>query len=121
MASACESALRELLGESGFASTIYHLSRNGVSLLDCARRPADFDDTLSVVFNPVGATLNEGKILKSFYRKYNGGRFQWDDGLNFCEEVRKALKLFAEGAKPTGPVFRFCGSKLLFQDDSDTS
>ncbi len=30
MSAACEEALRETLGEDGFASTVYHLSRNGV-------------------------------------------------------------------------------------------
>jgi len=92
MASACESTLKEILGLSGFASTVYRLSMNGVSLKDCGRKPADFDDGLSVIFNPVGATLLEGRILRRFYRENVVGGFQWGDGLNFCEEVRKARR-----------------------------
>ncbi|MDG7022969.1 MAG: hypothetical protein JRN45_00450 [Nitrososphaerota archaeon] len=91
---ACEEALKEMLGKGAFASTVYHLSRNGVSLPDGAKRPADFEDALSVVFNPVGASLVEGKVLKSFYRKYGEDGFMWGDGLNFCEEVRRARQMF---------------------------
>ncbi len=102
MASACESTLKEVLGLSGFASTVYRLSMNGVSLRDCASRPADFDDFLSVLFNPVGATLVEGRILKRFYSGYLNGRFGWGDGLNFVEEVRRARKAFEDQFEPHG-------------------
>jgi hypothetical protein len=102
MASACESVLREILGQSGFASTVYHLSRNGISLLDCALRPAEFDDALSVVFNPASATMIEGKIMRSFYRAQNGLEFRWGEGLNFCEEVRKARKAFETAHRVKG-------------------
>ncbi len=109
LAKACESALRETLGQSGFASTVYHLSRNGISLLDCARRPTDFDDAFSVIFNPVGASLIEGRILKSFYKKYNGGGFRWGDDLNFCEEIRRARKVFeTKGFVPPLDVLKVC-------------
>ena len=67
MASACESTLRRTLGQSGFASTVYHLRGNGISLRDCARRASDFDEALSTVFNPVVATFIECKILSRFY------------------------------------------------------
>ena len=102
MASACESTLKDVLGLSGFASTVYRLSMNGVSLHDCARRPADFDDFLSVLFNPTGATLVEGRIMKRFYRDHFAGRFQWGDGLNFDEEVRRARKAFEDQSSPHG-------------------
>ncbi|MDV3277101.1 MAG: hypothetical protein LYZ69_01370 [Nitrososphaerales archaeon] len=96
MASACESTLKEVLGLSGFASTVYRLSMNGVSLRDCASRPADFDDFLSVLFNPVGATLVEGRILKRFYGEHTAIVFRWGDSMNFCAEVRRARQAFED-------------------------
>ncbi len=95
MASVCEAALREMLGQSGFASTVYHLSRNGVSLPDCARRPTDFDDALSAVFNPTVATLIECKILSRFYKENAVDGFDQKDSLNFGDEVRRAREAFA--------------------------
>ena len=100
LAKACESTLKDVLGLSGFASTIYHLSINGISLRDCARRPADFDDYLSVLFNPVGATLVEGRILKRFYRDCFARRFRWGDELNFCEEMKRARITFEDEFNP---------------------
>ena len=102
MASACEATLKEVLGLSGFASTVYRLSINGVSLRDCARKPSDFDDVLSVIFNPAGATIVEGRILKRFYKENAVGGFNWGDGLNFCEEVRRARQAFEGQSNPSG-------------------
>jgi len=95
MTSACESALREMLGESGFASTVYHLSRNGVSLMDCARRASDFDDALCTVFNNVVATFIECKILNRFNKENAVDGFEWMSSLNFGDEVGKARESFA--------------------------
>lgn len=94
MASACESTLKEVLGQSGFASTVYHLSRNGVSLLDCARRASEFDDALSAVFNPVVATLIECKILSRFYKENALDGFERRDSLDLGDQVRRARTAF---------------------------
>ena len=94
MASACESALRETVGQNGFASTVYHLSKNGISLLDCARRASDFDDALSAVFNPIVATFIECKILSRFYKENAVDGFDWKDSLDFGDEVRRAREAF---------------------------
>lgn len=91
----CEQALVEVLGASSLASTVHRFSKDGLSLVDSARRPAEFDDALSVLFNPVGAILLEGRILKRFYRSI-GMRFEWDDGMVFKEEVEEASKQFRE-------------------------
>jgi hypothetical protein len=101
----CEQALREVLGATGFASTVYYLSKDGVSLVDGARRPDEFDDSLSVLFNPTGAILLEGRILGRFYHSL-GIKFDWnDDGMVFKEEVREAAKRFDWVGKhaPTPP------------------
>jgi hypothetical protein len=91
---ACEQALRETLGATGFASTVYYLSKDGVSLVDGARRPGEFDDSLSVLFNLTGATLLESRILGWFYHSL-GMKFERNDnGMVFKDEVREAAKRF---------------------------
>ena len=82
----CQQALGEVLGASSFAWMVHNFSKDGLSLVDSARRPAEFDDALSVLFNPVGALLLEGRILRRFYRSI-GLRFEWNDGMIFKEEV----------------------------------
>jgi len=89
----CEETLREVLGASGFTSMIHYFVEHKLSLTDSAGRPAEFDDALSFLFNPVGAALLEGRILKRFYHSI-GMRFEWNDGRVFKEEVEEALKQF---------------------------
>jgi hypothetical protein len=60
----CEQALAEVLGASSFASTVHYFSEHAVSLAESVRRPAEFDDALSVLFNRVEAVLLEGRILR---------------------------------------------------------
>jgi len=102
LAKACESALRETLGQSGFGSTVFHLSRNGISLQDCARRASEFDDALSAVFNPSVATFIECKILSRFYKENSIGGFGWKDSLDFADEVRRAREAFSNGNTERG-------------------
>lgn len=94
LASACEAALREVLGASAAASTVIHLSREGVALTDCATRPESFDDALSTPYNPAGALFLEGRILKRFYKTFYANDFSWGNGLNFLEEVERARGAF---------------------------
>ena len=90
----CEEALAEVLGVSTLASAICSMKKQGIlSLDDVARHPAEFDDALSVLFNPVGATFLEIRILKRFYRSI-GLKFEWNDGRVFKEEVEEALRRF---------------------------
>jgi hypothetical protein len=91
----CEHVLREVLGASSFASTVHYFIEHRVSLADSARRPAEFDDALSVLFNPVGAVLLEGRILKRFYQSIEM-RFEWNDGKVFREEVEEASRQFSK-------------------------
>jgi len=99
LAEACESALRETLGQGGLVSTVFHLSRNGVSLRDCARKSSEFDDALCAVFNPSVATFIECKILSRFYKENAVDGFDWKDSLDFGDEVRRAREAFG---KPRG-------------------
>jgi hypothetical protein len=89
----CEHALREFLGTSSFASTVHYFIEHAVSVADSARRPSEFDDALSVLFNPVGAVLLEGRILKRFYHSI-GMRFEWNEAMVFKEEVEEASRQF---------------------------
>ena len=95
MASACESALRQILGQSGFASTVYHLSRYGVSLRDAARKSLDFDNALSAVFGPSAATLIECRILSRFYKENPVNDSSRKESLDFPEEVSRARHAFS--------------------------
>lgn len=89
----CKEALVEALGANTLATAVNSLNKVGVSLADSASRPAEFDDALSVLFNPVGATFLEIRILKRFYRSL-GLRFEWNDGRVFKEEVEEASRQF---------------------------
>jgi len=91
----CEESLREVLGASGFASTVHYFIEHALSLADSAGRPAEFDDALSVLFTPGGAVLLESRILKRFYHSI-GMKFEWNDGRVFKEEVEEALKQFGK-------------------------
>lgn len=91
----CEQALAEVLGSSSFASILHCFGNEGISLADCAKRPSEFDDALSVLLNPVGAVLLEGRILKRFYQSI-GMRFEWNDGKVFREEVEEASRHFSK-------------------------
>lgn len=89
----CQESLKEVLGSRGFTSLVHHFVEHALSLADSASRPAEFDDALSVLFNPVGATFREIRILKWFYRSI-GLRFEWNDGRVFKEEVEEASRRF---------------------------
>ena len=60
---------------------------------------SEFDDALSVLFNPVGAVLLEGRILKRFYHSI-GMRFEWNEARVFKEEVEEASRQFRRANAP---------------------
>jgi hypothetical protein len=93
----CQESLKEVLGASGFASTAHYFIEHALSFSDSAVRPAEFDDALSVLFNPVGAVLLETRILKRFYHSI-GMKFEWNEGRVFKEEVEEALQQFRKRA-----------------------
>ena len=94
----CQSVLLEALGASGRNTTSWWLARSDVSLSDCARKPQEFDDALSELFQPTGALVIEGRILGRFYRTI-GARYESGTELCFAEEVRKAKEAF--GKRPS--------------------
>ena len=90
---ACHSVLLEVLGPGGRDTTSWWLAKSAVSLSDCARKPQEFDDALSELFQPTGALVIEARILARFYRNL-GARYERGPTLIFADEVRRAKELF---------------------------
>jgi len=89
----CHSVLLEVFGPGGRDATSWWLAKSDVSLSDCARKPQEFDDALSELFQPTGALVIEARILARFYRNL-GARYERGSTLIFADEVRRAKELF---------------------------